>query len=741
MLAPAGAKLLDFGLARLDEATSPAGEPTVATEEQPLTREGTLVGTWPYLAPEQLRGGVADARSDVFALGAVLYEALTGERAFPGGTMAEVSAAILSPSAPDPRERARAVPASVAAVVRQCLAKDPAARWQSADDVALALGLASEAAWGEATPAPPAPRRPWLWPAIAGALGLAAVAALAALWGAGREPASESLRFVVPPPNGTILIRPAVSPVLAASPDGRRLAFVATAGGANSLWLWSAEDGESRRLEGTDGGNGPFFSPDGSEIAFFAADELRRIPVAGGPAAAITSAPSGLAGTWARDGTILFTRWIGPEAGLWRVSSAGGGASLVAPAASFTELRNYPAFLPDGRHYLFTRRAFGGPTGERQVCVASLDGGEPACLAPCDSQSAYASGKLACVVRGTLVARDFDPATRSLGSTAVPLAPGIRWFGPTGSAAFALSADGRVLAFEPPAEPSRLVWLDRRGRETGTLGEPGRYGQLELAQDGRRVGVEIWSQETGGRDLWSLDVASGVSTRLTFASVEANSIVWAPDGRRVAFGLADGGPPDVTLRDLVTGEVRRLLEAPGVQFPRDWSPDGRWILYEDYLAPRRDQRQVWLLGVLDGARRRFRAVPTNVYHPTFAPDGRRIAFVSEESGRPEVYVAPAEGNEPARRLSRSGGLAPRWRADGRELFYFQPDGMMVAVDPAAEAPPPTLLFHVDGVLVTDFDYDVAPDGQRFLVRLAAAPEGSQGLRVSLRTAGGVSGAR
>jgi dipeptidyl aminopeptidase/acylaminoacyl peptidase len=342
------------------------------------------------------------------------------------------------------------------------------------------------------------------------------------------------------------------------------------------------------------------------------------------------------------------------------------------------------------------------------------------------------------VRRGALVAHPFDAKTLRTTGEAVNLVPEVRWFGPPGSASFAVSAGGRLLAWEPAPSPSHLVWLDRSGRELGRLGDAARYGQLGLTRDGRRLVVETWSQDTGSRDLWSLDVASGVSTRLTFEPLEANSPVWSPDGQSIAFGRVLGNPPDVGVRSLDGSRVKTILALPGVQLPRHWSPDGRLIAYEDYMASRRDQRQVWLVA-LDGQHRRFHEVPASVYNPRFSPDSRTLAFVSEESGRPEVYVAPLDGGGLQRRLSRAGGLLPRWRADGHELFFFQPDGMMVAVDPAVEAPPPHLLFHVDGVIAFDFDFDVAPDGRRFLVRIAPQPEGSAGLRLALDWAGGSMG--
>jgi Tol biopolymer transport system component len=546
----------------------------------------------------------------------------------------------------------------------------------------------------------------------------------------------EPLRFVVPPPTGFLLPRSTMGLPIAVAPDGRRVAFLAGAGGVPSVWLWSAEDGETRRLEGTEGAMSPFFSPDGREIAFFAADELRRIGVAGGLATRIARTPSGNCGTWGGEGTILFTRWLGPEAGLYSVLAGGGEPRRLVPAPRLADLRSYPSLLPDGRHYLFTNGAMGGRVGDRRACVASIGGGEPDCVATCDSQATYSgTGHIVCVRRGTLVAQPFDARTLRTTGEAIALAPDVRWFGPPGTASFAVTANGRLLVYEPAPPASRLAWLDRSGREVGRLGEAARYGEIELTRDGRRLAVEMWSQETGSRDLWSLDVASGVPTRLTFDPVEAASPAWSPDAGRVAFARVAGAPPDVAVRTLDGGRVDTILEVPGVQDPRHWSPDGRLIAYEDYLTSRRDSRQVWLLS-LDGRHRRFHEIPANVYNPRFSPDSRTLAFVSEESGAPEVYVARVDGTGLVRRLSRTGGLLPRWRADGGELFFFQPDGMMVSVDPRAEGVPPRLLFHVDGVVGFDFDYDISPDGQRFLVRLSPQPEGSVGLRLALHWAQG-----
>ena len=615
--------------------------------------------------------------------------------------------------------------------MRQCLAKDPDERWQCADDVGRGLHLVEESL-GRTEAEASSRRSPSRWPLALGLLGLAAAGVATAVLLARRPPAVAPLRFTVALPAGVLIPRPTQGTSVAASPDGRRIAFTAVEGGVSSLWIWSAEDGQTHRLEDTTVGISPFFSPDGKEVAFFAGDDLRRVPVDGGPATTVASTALAATGTWGSGGTILFSRPVGSDAGLYALPSRGGELSKIFSAPSLRERRGFPRFLPDGRHYLFLG-GFGGPVGERRLCVASIEGGEPHCFASCHSQAEYSvSGHVLCVRGGTLVAIPFDAGSRKPTGEAITVARDVRWFGPAGSASFAVSADGRTLVYEPRPALSRLAWIDRTGRETAALGEAGPFGLVQLAPDGRRVAVDLWDPERRGRDLWSLDTGSGIATRLTSALIDAWGAAWAPDGKSLAYAKAENEPPDIHVLQLDgSGRDELLLRAPGVQSPKHWSRDGRTVVYEDNSPGRRNQRQLWLLSVADGKTRRVTSMPFSSYQGRFSPDGRSLAYVSEESGRPEVYLVDLEGRRPARRISRAGGVLPRFRGDGGELYYFQPDGMMMAVPPLDDAGPPRSLFHLEGVTSLDFDYDVARDGQRFLVRLASEAEGAAGLRIAL----------
>jgi len=730
-------KVLDFGLAKTfaprgpgPATPSPGNSPTFTSPA--MTGMGVVLGTAAYMSPEQARGAPVDKRADIWAFGVLLYEMVTGRPLFEGTNTTDLLAAVVRQDI-DWATLPETTPTAVRQVLRRCLERDPRDRLRDIGEARVLLrdGAKREA---DAMPARPRPHRRAVWPWVFGASCLA-IAGFS--WIALRSAsAPETVRFTIPASASMPLQRPSTSPVLAVSRDGRQIAFTST----GALWLWTAQAGEPRRLEDTENAVGPFFSPEGREIAFFAGDELRRLPLSGGPSTTITRAPAGSAGVWAPGGLILYNRWIGPEAGLWSVPAAGGVPRLVARASKPTDIRAFPDVLPDGRHYVYLSGAYGMEVGKRHICVASLDGGEPDCSASGDSNAMYSgTGHLLFVRRGTLMALPFDATRNRASGEAVSLVKGIHWFGPTGLANFAVSADGRVLVHAPAPGPSRLVWLDRSGRQLSEIGKPERYGRVQIAPDRKHAAVEIWNSEREGRDLFLLDLMTGVTSRLTFDPIDAFQPTWSPDGQLLAFSRPTPGPPDVAVLSLDSSAPPRiLLAAPGVQAPEHWSPDGQRLAIVNVGAEGSTGREVWLLS-MDGSHVRLRDTPAESLNARFSPDGRFIAYVSYESGNAEVYVAPATGAGPSRRLSRAGGFTPRWRGDGRELFFEQPDSVIAAVNPFTDAPAPQLLMHLGGMSPTDaefprvgpsIDYDVAPDGQRFLVRVRSSDR-NEGLRVAI----------
>lgn len=724
-------KVLDFGLAKVldsSAAASAARGASLPTLPGHATELGTLLGTAAYMAPEQARGRPVDKRADIWAFGVMLFEMLTGRRLFVGETTTEVLASVLSQ--PVPWERLPAgTPPDIRRLLARCLEPDPRVRLRDIGEARVLLNSEPEQTpSGSVTP-----RRSWRYAAGIAVVAAAAGALVAAAWLLrGAADAAGPLRFAIDVPASFGLTRPGVNPVLSVSPDGRRIAFA----GGKAIWVWSAQTGRIQRLADTIGARAPFFSHDGREIGFFTADELRRIPATGGVATTIVRAPGGGAASWAADGTILYNHWIG-ESGMWRVSAQGGEPQLLMRATEWRDLRGAPTLLPDGRHYVFVTG--GLRVTERQMCVSSIETGEAICFGRVDSNVAYSpTGHLLFVRRGQLMALPFDANRRQPTGEAVTLDASVRWFGPTGMAAFAVSGDGRTIVYQSPGGPSRLVWVDRTTRALTPVGNPARFGSVLFSPDETRVAPEIWNDQTEGRDLYVVDLASGVPTRVTVEEIDAVAGSWSRDGRLV-FSRAAGTPPDIFVMPLDRpGDAKLLLSANGVQLARHWSADGQMIAFVDQSADREERVQVRLMSA-DGERRAFRELPGDSFDPCFSPDGRWLAYAAFEAEKPEIYVARTDGSGAPRRLSRNGGVLPRWRGDGRELFFVQMDGMMVSVDPTRTLPVPSLLFRVEGAEpnFTDyrdserwFDYDVTADGQRFFIRQPVAQsESVNNLRV------------
>ena len=721
------AKLLDFGLAKLKPASAdPAGGTALPTQGATLTQAGTILGTFQYMAPEQLEGGEADARTDIFAFGTVVYEMVTGQKAFEGKSQASLIGAILKDDPPTVAALQPLTPAALGHIVSTCLAKNPDARWSTAGDVLRALRSVGEPGTGSGQRVPTA---------VAGdgterfPLGVAAAAVLATavvavagtlLLRPPVEDAPQVVRFSIP------AVTAPGQRAFAVSPDGHQLAVsVPDDSGRVMLGLRSIDDLSVVSLAGTEGGTDPFWSPDGRFLGFFADRSLKVVSASGGRPRIVCEVPPGAVGTWAADGTILYstTGAIGP---LMRVAATGGEpVSLGQPGGAGT-IDYWPHFLPDGRHYLYLNIDLtpgSTPDETNGVMLGSLDSDERRLLFRASSRPVYhEAGYLLFVRGGALLAQPFDAEALEPHGEAVAVADGIQYALPNGRADF--DAGGNALVYnERNAAVSELVWRDRAGIEVGQLTMPGAVQTFRLSPDGQRIAVAVTDPSLGTGDLWIYDVTRDLPTRLTFDPATEAWPVWSSDGASLLFGSDRAGPPDVYRMRVDGGEAELLLEADGVLFPEDWSADGREMLISsagDLLTLAGDGSEA-PVGLLTS--------PFAEFSPRFSPDGGRVAYMSDESGSMEVYVQRFPGPGDKQRVSRSGGALPVWRADGSELFYRGRDGTLfaapVASDPFDVGEPILLFDDAAGA------FDVAPDGQRFLMRASSEEAATDELLVVL----------
>jgi Tol biopolymer transport system component len=739
MLTKSGAKLMDFGLARMSGhgARAPVGELTAtapagsAKSDEPITAKGTVVGTFQYMAPEQLEGKDADTRSDIWALGCVLYEMATGTRAFEGSTPASVISAIMRDQPREMSELAPLAPPAFERAVRQCLAKDPDDRWQSAGDLQRELLWIAEAGSRAGVLAPVAPRRggrermAWALAAVA-VIGLAAALILQPR----RFP--KMVAFELPaPPQVKVIDLPRISP------DGAMLAFNATdSSDVSSLWVRPMNSLEARRLPGTEGAGRPFWSPDSRNLAYFAGSKLWKIAIGGGSPVGLCSVESGGDGTWSHGSSILFD---GTSSDSIRMVSASGGSvkgAVRLDRAAGETSASWPQFLPDGRHFLYI--AYGQMPDSGMLKVGSLDSKNVKSLGPAPSRVEYAAGYLLFVSGGTLIGRPFDPNALKFTGEPVALAQDVE-ADPGGGARFSVSAEG-TLVFHSGARPPerRLVWLDRRGQRLGTVGDPGYYDLPALSPDDKQLAVRLsdWSGVHG--DLWLWDLSRNLGSRFTFTSeiVPApawspdgvmRAPAWSPDGGRIAYSRENGASWDIFVKSTGGAAVESVLyRSNETKVVWDWSADGAWITYMEYPVVVRDNVNIDIYALALG--RPVQAVPvvTSRFadkHPVFSPDGRWLVYDSNETGRYEIYVQPFRGQGPRWRVSTEGGTRPLWRRDGREIFYIGPDRGLMSVTVTPGIAPrfglPQKLFDSPGPRV---DYCPTRDGQRFLF---VVPEGKR----------------
>jgi eukaryotic-like serine/threonine-protein kinase len=712
-------KILDFGLAKLTQTES-GGPQTNLPTATAGTEPGVVLGTLGYMSPEQLRGKLADARSDIFSFGAILYEMLSGRRAFHGDSAADTMSAILREDPPELSATNRSIPPAVDRIVRHCLEKNPEARFHSAHDLAFDLDALSGVQQAEIQPPPSTTTRgPKLTVALAAmtATVLLLAVALAAVLAGRRsrpEPVERLMRFTVPMPPGTTYSSHAVSRSVAISPDGTRLVIEAVSGGRSRLYLRPLDSEEFVELEGSLDATAPFWSPDSRFIAFFAGSKLKKIPATGGHPEALSDAPFAIVGTWSREGTILFSRFVPP--GIHRVPDTGGQTiHLLSPDLSRPEESlQWPFFLPDGRRFLYyVNRPY---TEACELRLASLDSKESRLVARPNSRAEYVPpGYLVFVREGDLYAQPFDEQKAQLHGEPHLLAENVHYHLGPSNAAFSVSEAG-VLAYETAAPPSRLIWLDRAGREVGQLGPPSVVQGMRISPEGRRAAIDVADRRTGTADIWLFELSRGVSTRLHFDSVDEILPAWSPDGAKLLYRSDRQGAPDVYEMTIgVPGSEKPVLRGPGGQQPEDISRDGRFLAYLNLVE--RAGWSIWLQPLQDEAKPfEWLGSGFNETSPRFSPDGRWIAYESDESGEAEVYAALTEGAGEKRRISPAGGRRPRWRRDGKELYYIAPGGVLMSLQaasgPRLEVGAPVPLFRWEPDIE---NYDVAPDGSRFLV--------------------------
>jgi Tol biopolymer transport system component len=714
MLTKAGVKVLDFGLAKIEHRVS--GEEQTHT----MTAAGTILGTVQYMSPEQAQGEETDARSDIFSFGLVLYEMVTGKRAFEGSNPASIIAAILE------REAPVLEPEGLNRVVRACLAKDPADRFQTARDLKRVIEWSvsgdGETPLLEGAPEPGGARRPWLAWSVAAVLAVG-LATVAFLHFRERPPAPAApLRFQIPVPENATR-----APIL--SPDGRKLAFSV----GDRLWVQFLASGESRDLTVAEGWV-PFWSPDSRFIGYPFQGKLKKIAATGGPPQTVTDF-TGLwgGGAWNQDDVIVFGD---RPVGLFRVPASGGvPVQITALDPARHENAHYcPSFLPDGRHFVYIRSST--DEGKSAIYLGSVDAkpeqqsSKP--LVASNSQPVYApsadpsTGYLLFVREGTLMAQPFDNRLMEMKGQAAPVAEQVR-ANIAGASYVAFSASANdVLAFPRSAASGRqLTWFDRKGKVMGTVGEPGGYrglGNLELSPDGTRVAV---TKNSGGADavnIWLLDLArGGAGTRFTSSSLVDRNPVWSPDGSRIIFSSNRDGPYNLYQKPANgVKDEEVLLKSSEDKLATSWSRNGRFLLYT--VAHPKTKNDLWVLP-LDNDKKPvpFLSTKFNERQARFSPDGHWVAYTSDESGQDEVYVRSFSMNSAGTAVEAGGkwpisngfGADPRWRGDGRELYYRSSGGGRLAVEiatnPAFRTGNPQPLG-----LLTFASWDSAADGRRFL---------------------------
>jgi eukaryotic-like serine/threonine-protein kinase len=730
LLTKSGVKVLDFGLAKIKHAPAVDDPSLTQTNAVSLTAKGSILGTLPYMSPEQVEGRDADARSDIFAFGVVLYELIAGTRPFTGKSQANLVASILKEEPRPLFEMQPRTPRGLAEVVRTCLEKDPEKRWQSARDVRYALRMVAQ-------PAPSTPSRSVrVWQGLA--VLMAAIAFGVGAWVFQPAAPGSPGRFEAPVPENVIL-----NDDVSVSPDGRKLVFAAAQSG---LWVRDLDVLGWRRLPGTEGASTPFWSPDSRYVGFIVDDTLKRVDTTGGPPETVASVPTAAprSGTWNRYGDIVLGSWGGGSGGpMWRVPAAGGAATAVTQVdlSRGEFVHTWPSFLLDGKSFLYFRS---GPPDVEGMYVGSLDvdaaNQSRQRILATGVPAVFANGHLFFPRAGTLMAQPFDARRLEPDGLPVPVAQdvGITWYS-TGM--FSVSDEGVIVYRTAPASGTfQLTWVDRQGKTLGTFGPPGTDGRVVLSPDGKRAVAKDAPYNVPG-DLWMLDLVSGRRTRFTFSKNVYSPAVWSPDGARIAYSA--GGLGDMIYEKPASGlgDEQVLLKEPGLRhFPTSWSRDG-FLLYHTENAPNTGY-DLWALSLSDRKPHLMLGQAFNEWAGVFSPDMRWVAYVSLETGAGGVYVRPFRVSEQTGQpsfgagkwqISKDRGNWPQWRIGGEIVFNTGPIGTEVFAAPvnttgtAFESGVPQRLPFPPSTGVNTTPQSTS-DGQRFLIEV---PLDQQAARTSI----------
>ena len=731
-------KILDFGLAKWRQELGGPERSQLPTQLR--TGAGVIVGTVAYMSPEQAEGKAVDQRSDNFSLGIVLFELVTGERPFRGDSPAAVLSSILRQDPPSVSDLAPNTPRQLERIIRKCLAKEPARRYQNALDIrndleALKEELDSGDLESHGEPTARGDQGSRIRERSAWALSALLVAGLLAVivYLPGKQIDHEaSIRFQIDRPGPETV---GWGGIPAVSPDGTRVVFTGQdEKGSTVLWTRALDSVATQPLSRTDGASRPFWSPDGNFIGFFAGGKLKKIAANGGPTQTIGDG-GGPGGTWNRDGDIVFA--YGNRSPLYRISAEGGVSEPITTldASRGENSHRHPQFLPDGRHFLYLARS--SQTEHTEVYVASIDSREAKRVMTAQSNAFYAPpGYLLFVRDGALFAQAFDADAHSLSGNAHLVNEGVSYTATSASARFAVSADGRVLSFvEGSTDNRQLAWFDRKGELIGRVGPSGEFVQPRISPDGKRIAVSLPDPRTGNRDLWLMEVSQGIPSRFTLDTSNDWCPVWSPEGGQVLFSSDPEGVSCLLTKDASGAAEQKLLrciDAP--MFAQDWSSDGRLVAYVSRAG-------LFVLST-DGEEQPEPLVPPKYRGGAaeFSPDANWIAYTSDESGQWEVWVRSiplgskgvASTSAGKWQVSSNGGTDPRWRGDGNELFYLAPDNSLMAVETgrtgtfAPTAPKALFRSRATGTAWAGARqvYDVTGDGERFLI-VAPAAEASQ----------------